>query len=469
MAPKAAVLGLHASALPPPSSPQEAQVMRDFKGFVQQHSLYVPSVNFLQAIPHPPRVASSALPPGVTPELRYTSSLREQVRGLHPMMFLRMNQAADLLRVSFYGREAARLLGRGREHFGWTHFAGMSDFAIDNPNYTHHNTVEDFLEALRTGKQVTKLFVPNTSEFGAIYACLQLRPGDNDFMIGGLQALMLFPGVFGGSTSYVSNEVDFYLHFSPVFTAPNFIDRMPELSVRLWYCATLHILLTWLSKGGTPLRLQSAMQPFAGDHLNFCMCPRAAIWLASFGLQLMLEENPTSANVHLRSPIGLLSVRLTSQQITNFIDGNHFRVWNRRYIDYFINVTSGDIEITSAMANTMSILKLPGTWQDFFTLAWNQTSHGRNRYMHMPLRPSDFSRFDEASEGDFWISRALAVQSLRARYRGALLKCTSDLRRFHSRLGTSLSFLTSGLECCGLNPLRCLLGGLPTSPNLTCF
>ncbi|CAE7037908.1 unnamed protein product [Symbiodinium natans] len=82
-------------------------------------------------------------------------------------------------------------------------------------------------------------------------------------------------------------------------------------------------------------------------------------------------------------PIGLLSVRLTSQQITNFIDGNHFRVWNRRYIDYFINVTSGDFENRKHFRDGQHIVDPQASW-------------------HLA--------------GDFWISRALAVQSLRARY-----------------------------------------------------
>ena len=66
--------------------------------------------------------------------------------------------------------------------------------------------------------------------------------------------------------------------------------------------------------------------------------------------------------MHLRRPIGLLSVRLTSQQITNFIDGNHFRVWNRRYIDYFINVTSGDFENRKHFRDGQHIVDPQASW-----------------------------------------------------------------------------------------------------------
>ena len=49
--------------------------------------------------------------------------------------------------MNFYGKGAARLLGRGREHPNWSHFAGMSYFSVDNVCYTHFKNVDDFLES----------------------------------------------------------------------------------------------------------------------------------------------------------------------------------------------------------------------------------------------------------------------------------------------------------------------------------
>ena len=51
--------------------------------------------------------------------------------------FQRLLRAADFLRVHFYGKDAARLLGRGGAHLGWDHFAGMSYFSTDTVCFTH--------------------------------------------------------------------------------------------------------------------------------------------------------------------------------------------------------------------------------------------------------------------------------------------------------------------------------------------
>ena len=193
MAPKAALLGLHSSALPAPSTPEEAEVTRDFRNFVEQHQFYVPNINFARE-EHPLRVQTRSLPAEVWLELRYSSSHFEAVCGLHPQDFVRLLRAADYLRVHFYGVEAARLLGRGREHLNWSHFAGMSYFSVDNVCYTHFKDVGDFLESLRQGRQVSKLLLLDTSEFRWIYAALGLRPGTDTPVVKALQATMLFPG-----------------------------------------------------------------------------------------------------------------------------------------------------------------------------------------------------------------------------------------------------------------------------------
>ena len=78
MAPKAALLGLHSSALPAPSTPEEAEVARDFRNFVEQHQFYVPNINFARE-EHPPRVQTRSLPAPTWVELRYSSSHFEAI------------------------------------------------------------------------------------------------------------------------------------------------------------------------------------------------------------------------------------------------------------------------------------------------------------------------------------------------------------------------------------------------------
>ena len=213
MAPKAALLGLHSSALPAPSTPDEAEVTADFRNFVEQHQFYVPNLHFARE-EHPLRVQTRSLPAGIWLDVRYSSSHFEAICGLHPQDFVRLLRAADFLRVNFYGKEAARLLGRGREHLNWSHFAGMSYFSVDNVCYTHFKNVDDFLESLRQGRQVSKLLLPETSEFRWIYPALGLQPGVETPVVKALQSTMLFPELFARSTSYVANETDFYFNFS---------------------------------------------------------------------------------------------------------------------------------------------------------------------------------------------------------------------------------------------------------------
>ena len=417
MAPKAALLGLHSSALPAPSTSEEAEVTRDFRNFVEQHQFYVPNINFARD-EHPLRVQTRSLPAEVWLELRYSPSHFEAVCGLHPQDFVRLLRAADYLRVHFYGVEAARLLGRGREHLNWSHFAGMSYFSVDNVCYTHFKDVGDFLESLRQGRQVSKLLLPDTSEFRWVYAALGLRPGTDTPVVKALQGTMLFPELFARSTSYVANETDFYLNFKASFLAPNFTDNYgQEPSVRLWFCTSLNLLLTLLARSnGLPLRLTNALQPFSEDMLNFCFCPRSALWLACFGLQLLLEASPAVAAPILQGGIGLLSFRMRSSDVLNLIESGDFRCWNRRYIDFFVNVPSKDFTVPPHCMTSLALIRLPANFQHFFDLAWSKTSHGYNRYMHVPVRTSDFARFENTSPEDHWISRDLAVQLLRARY-----------------------------------------------------
>ena len=107
------------------------------------------SFTFRTSTSHDPlRVQTRGLPANIWLDLRYSSSHFEAICGL---------------RVHFYGKEAARLLGRGREHLNWSHFAGMSYFSVDNVCYTHFKNVDDFLESLRLGRQVSKLLLPETS------------------------------------------------------------------------------------------------------------------------------------------------------------------------------------------------------------------------------------------------------------------------------------------------------------------
>ncbi|OLP95903.1 Retrovirus-related Pol polyprotein from transposon TNT 1-94 [Symbiodinium microadriaticum] len=315
----AALLGLHSSALPTPSTPEEAEVTSDFRG----------------------------LPANIWLDLRYSSSHFEAICGL---------------RVHFYGKEAARLLGRGREHLNWSHFAGMSYFSVDNVCYTHFKNVDDFLESLRLGRETP--------------------------VVKALQATMLFPELFARSTSYVANETDFYLNFKASFVAPNFTDNFGgEPSVRLWFCTSLNLLLMLLSRStGQPLRLTQALQPFS-----------------------------EAARI-LQAGIGLLSFRIPSPEVLHFIENNHFRRWNRRYIDFFVNVPSREFVVKPRCMTSLALMRLPGNFQQFFDFVCSKTSHGVNRFMHIPMRRSDFARFENTSEEDHWVSRELAVQLLRARY-----------------------------------------------------
>ncbi len=275
--PMGATLALPREVLPPPSSQEEAQITRSFRDFVQEHQLYVP--NFNQPRDElPSRVATRQLQ-GIWADLLHASTNFELVCGLPPQQFVLLLKAADFLRVYFWGKEAARLLGHGREHLNWNHFAGMSYFAVDNPCYTHFKSVTDFLEALRQGKQVSKLFIAETSEFRWVYAASRLQVGQDHPMVWGLQATSLFPDLFARSTSYVGNEADFYMNIRAAYMAPNFVDTLPEPSVRVWFCASLHLLLTWISRGGPgQVPLTSVLQPFSTDMLNFAFGPRSAIW-----------------------------------------------------------------------------------------------------------------------------------------------------------------------------------------------
>ena len=100
----------------------------------------------------------------------------------------------------------------------------------------------------------------------------------------------------------------------------------------------------------------------------------------------------------------------------NFIESGHFRCWNRRYIDFFVNVPSRDFTVPPHCMTSLALIRLPANFQHFFDFAWSKTTHGYNRYMHVPVRTSDFARFENTSAEDHWISRDLAVQLLRARY-----------------------------------------------------
>ncbi|CAE7224766.1 unnamed protein product [Symbiodinium sp. CCMP2592] len=386
--PKAVALGLPPAALPGPSTSEEAEMTRDFRNFVEEHQFYVPDPNF-ERDELPPRLPTRALPQNTWLELRYASGNFETVCGLHPAHFQQLHRAVDVLRVHFYGKEAARLLGHGRDHLGWSHFAGMSYFAVDNVCFTSM----------------------------LVYALLRLQPGVDNPVVTALQSAALFPELFARSTSYVANETDFCVNFKASYIGPNFVDVLPEPSIRLWFCTSLNFILTRMSRDGDgELHLTSDMQPFSPDMLNFAFSPRSAVWLACFGLQLLLETSPTEANRVLQGGIGLLSFRMTSSEILNFVEGNRFRFWNRRYIDYFINVPGEHFVLRPHLRTSLAVIRLPGNFQQFFDLAWSKTSHGFNRYMHIPMRTSDFARFENTSEADSWVSRELAVQLLRARY-----------------------------------------------------
>ena len=78
----------------------------------------------------------------------------------------------------------------------------------------------------------------------------------------------------------------------------------------------------------------------------------------------------------------------------------------------------------------------------------------------MPVRTSDFARFENTSAEDHWISRDLAVQLLRARYEE--LRCQVTSKRA-DETSADLAVITSdfrgyffwsALESCGLNPLQ---------------
>ena len=163
-------------------------------------------------------------------------------------------------------------------------------------------------------------------------------------------------------------------------------------------------------------RLTSELQPFAEGMFNFTFRPRSAVWLASFGIQLLLETVPAEAARILPAGIGLLSFRIPSSEVLNFIENNHFRCWHGRYIDHFINVPSQNFELQPHHMTSLAVIRLPGHFQQFFDLVWSKTSHGVNRFMHIPMRRSDFRRFENTSEEDHWVSRELAVQLLRVRY-----------------------------------------------------
>ena len=100
----------------------------------------------------------------------------------------------------------------------------------------------------------------------------------------------------------------------------------------------------------------------------------------------------------------------------NFIESGHFRCWNRRYIDFFVNVPDRDFTVPPHCMTSLALIRLPANFQQFFDFVWSKTSHSHNRYMHVPVRTSDFARFENTSAEDHWISRDLAVQLLRARY-----------------------------------------------------
>ncbi|CAE7690184.1 unnamed protein product [Symbiodinium sp. CCMP2592] len=385
--PKAVALGLPPAALPGPSTSEEAEMTRDFRNFVEEHQFYVPDPNF-ERDELPPRLPTRALPQNTWLELRYASGNFETVCGLHPAHFQQLHRAVDVLRVHFYGKEAARLLGHGRDHLGWSHFAGMSYFAVDNVCFTHFKHVPDFLESLRQGRQISKLLLPGTSDFRLVYALLRLQPGVDNPVVTALQSAALFPELFARSTSYVANETDFCINFKASYIGPNFVDVLPEPSIRLWFCTSLNF------------------HPHA--HVTRWR------WRTSpdFGYAAIL---PGYVELRIFSEVSEVAcvLRMTSSEILNFVEGNRFRFWNRRYIDYFINVPGEHFVLRPHLRTSLAVIRLPGNFQQFFDLAWSKTSHGFNRYMHIPMRTSDFARFENTSEADSWVSRELAVQLLR--------------------------------------------------------
>ena len=217
--------------------------------------------------------------------------------------------------------------------------------------------------------------------------------------------------------NFMNEEVAYFHHMIPIYAAADFKDNDFDFGPRVNFVTTEKMLEgNFPNMGQDPVHgnfvtFNQVWSNPVDEHFNVLFSPRAALYFATFGLQLTLEQglHPRLPDLLLSRPV-LVSFRFGRTRLHQALQTGDFRAWNRRYMDFLLKVAEqgGSLQLRGEEMKTLLIERFPTSWDHFRTRVFLERLHGAQgrgyfRYMHLPLRSNQMRDFDHTHFNDFWV------------------------------------------------------------------
>ena len=244
---------------------------------------------------------------------------------------------------------------------------------VDFSTYRTWLSLQLVLETLWNGLQKEQLYLPLSSPaemFQKLYPLIQYAATLGLYTPPELEVLQ-------------RTFVGFWTPERPTF-------RQDWVPFQLWLTLPTGLWLTVASaaqRSGNFVLPSAAMVGTMVDCLNLTLSPRSSLLFWSFGLSISLQQGLDRVTFMPGEQLITIGVRLLLQDFTRLITINGNRLWNRRYVDYFLKVQSLNFMWEPTCRTIVTLLHRIHPYElcDNLNTYFDRPDCRHSRLMHLPL------------------------------------------------------------------------------------
>ncbi|CAE7376815.1 unnamed protein product [Symbiodinium natans] len=244
---------------------------------------------------------------------------------------------------------------------------------VDFSTYRTWLSLQLVLETLWNGLQKEQLYLPLSSPaemFQKLYPLIQYAATLGLYTPPELEVLQ-------------RTFVGFWTPERPTF-------RQDWVPFQLWLTLPTGLWLMVASaaqRSGNFVLPSAAMVGTMVDCLNLTLSPRSSLLFWSFGLSISLQQGLDRVTFMPGEQLITIGVRLLLQDFTRLITINGNRLWNRRYVDYFLKVQSLNFMWEPTCRTIVTLLHRIHPYElcDNLNTYFDRPDCRHSRLMHLPL------------------------------------------------------------------------------------
>ncbi|CAE6968993.1 RE1 [Symbiodinium natans] len=288
-------------------------------------------------------------------------------------MYFAVLCSADVYFAVMFSHVTFERIRRTRLAYAMDRFTPAQSRDVDFSTYRTWLSLQLVLETLWNGLQKEQLYLPLSSPaemFQKLYPLIQYAATLGLYTPPELEVLQ-------------RTFVGFWTPERPTF-------RQDWVPFQLWLTLPTGLWLTVASaaqRSGNFVLPSAAMVGTMVDCLNLTLSPRSSLLFWSFGLSISLQQGLDRVTFMPGEQLITIGVRLLLQDFTRLITINGNRLWNRRYVDYFLKVQSLNFMWEPTCRTIVTLLHRIHPYElcDNLNTYFDRPDCRHSRLMHLPL------------------------------------------------------------------------------------